>query len=1152
MWKKILKISFIVLLLGILAGLVTWLVLSKRWPWWVGVALMVGLTGVWVGVLFLRKYLQRRREKVFVSRVIAQDEAVIKTAPIHERQRLQELQDRWKESVERLRGSYLRKRGNPLYVLPWYLVIGESGSGKTSAIRNAGLSSPITDTGPTTGISATRNCDWWFFEEAVILDTAGRYTIPIDEGPDKEEWKNFLTLLARYRRREPLNGVIVTISADKLLSPDDSVLREDGQSVRQRIDQLMRATGAKFPVYLLVTKMDLVHGFVGFCGHLSGDDVSQAMGSLNENLNPYWNEFLEHSLDVISKRLGELRLIMAHRGKPADPGALFFPNEFEQLTPGIQVFVKAVFEENPYQETPLFRGLYFSSARQEGRPQSEFLSLTGIVHSANSDSAGENGLFLKDIFKSVLPNDRYLYRPVQEFLRWRTLASNQGLLAWVMVWFSLCGFLSYSFFKNSVTIGEFTKDFYTSPTLTGDMSSDLLMLDKLRMELMEMERKNRNWWVPRFGLDQSLRIEQILKRNFIQTFDDGFLRRFDTLFDKHIENVSRHTPDDEVALYVSYLVNRINIYREVLRGEKHIYIARFDNNCTALITRGYPEVVPEVASKFDDLYYVYLTWNEHKGEFQGKVKELRVTLKRILEKRGGSLEWLVKIYIPNVTDVRLRDFWGATEEGRYNEQILVSGAYTGKGRKDIQDFIVLMDEVLTDEKVGEENKNRFWNWYWQHFYESWAGFAGQFSEGMDGLVTVSAWKYMVALMTTDQNPYFLLLDRMADEFGQGEKGKLMPKWASLVLYLNDIRQISKAKTEKTKGTLTGRIKSLEEKLVERAKDVADKNELKKHEENLKVAKVWEEYGKTIEQLSPVASSLDTCFSMVSGYFNPGRGEKQSPFLSAGNQGLKFKSMVRDEANAPFVWDIVFGPYNFLVDFSIMEAGCALQGKWEEQILGTLEGVGRDKATQILFNKSDGAVWKFLAGPAQPFVVKSKNGYIVRKKSGRSIPFNPEFFDFLNAGAEHITVSRTDYEVAMKTLPLQVNEGTRSEPYGSIISVDCQDGNASLENYNYPQSKTFHWSPDKCGDVTVKILLPDLVLTKTYEGQMGFAKCLSEFRYGTRTFKAEEFPDEQKRLTDMGISWIRLSYLISGKKAVVRLLEKSSVQTPEEIIPCWSR
>jgi len=89
-------------------------------------------------------------------------------------------------------------------------------------------------------------------------------------------------------------------------------------------------------------------------------------------------------------------------------------------------------------------------------------------------------------------------------------------------------------------------------------------------------------------------------------------------------------------------------------------------------------------------------------------------------------------------------------------------------------------------------------------------------------------------------------------------------------------------------------------------------------------------------------------------------------------------------------------------------------------------------------------------------------------------------------------------------------------------------------------------------VTLKILLPDIALTKTYEGQMGFAKCLSDFRYGTRTFKAEEFPDEQKRLTDMGISWIRLSYWISGKKAVVQLLEKSSLQTPGEIVPCWSR
>ena len=83
------------------------------------------------------------------------------------------------------------------------MVIGESGSGKTTAIESARLSSPFAEVSRTSGISGTRNCDWWFFEQAVLIDTAGRYAIPVDEGRDKEEWQNFLSLLAKFRNREP-------------------------------------------------------------------------------------------------------------------------------------------------------------------------------------------------------------------------------------------------------------------------------------------------------------------------------------------------------------------------------------------------------------------------------------------------------------------------------------------------------------------------------------------------------------------------------------------------------------------------------------------------------------------------------------------------------------------------------------------------------------------------------------------------------------------------------------------------------------------------------------------------------------------------------------------------------------------------------------
>jgi len=1150
--KKILKILIIILVVGILAGLSAWLVLSAKWPWWAGLALFVGVTGVWVGILFLIRYLQRRREKVFVERVIAQDEAAIKAAPIHERERLQELQDHWKESVELLRGSYLRKLGNPLYVLPWYLVIGESGSGKTSAIRNAGLSSPITDIGPAATISATRNCDWWFFEDAIILDTAGRYTIPIDEETDKEEWKKFLSLLAKYRRREPVNGVIVTISADKLLAQDEGKLRDDGQSARQRIDQLMRTTGAKFPVYLMVTKMDLVHGFVDFCSHLSREDTSQSLGSINEKMNPYWNEFLDQSLSAIADRLKELRLMIAEERGSVRPGALIFPDEFEKLKPGIEAFTKAVFEENPYQETPLFRGVYFSSARQEGQPQSEFLCITGFVPSCGSVDAGAEGLFLKDIFKSILPEDRYLYRPIREFLRWRTLTSSQGLLAWIMVWLSMCGLLSYSFFKNSITIGDITREFTAPPVLTGDMSTDLLMLDKFRLEILQMEQRNKNWWVPRFGLDESVSIERKLKRNYTRLFEDKLFNPFETIISGQIEKMGAQTPNEDIALYVSYTAVKINHYKEVLEGKIFSQTDRFDRVCTDLITKAHHQMIPEIAARFDDIYYSYLIWNEDRIDLKEKIKVAREALIRLLEKKGDDLSWLVGIHILNVPDVCLSDFWGVAEEEMRDEKLSVSRAYTEGGRKNINDFKDLLDKVLLGKAIQETDKSKFWNWYWKQFYESWGRFAQRFSEGIDGLGSISSWKQMAALMSTDRNPYFRLLDRMSEEFARSDEGFSTPRWASLVLLLSEIKQISKAQEEKAKGTLAGKVEGIKEKVVGKAREVIEKKDVKKYEEKLKIAKVWEDYLKALAQLSPAASSRDTCLTMLADYFTQTEGEKKPLFLVAHNEGFKLKSMMKAEGDIPLVWNIVLGPFNFLLDYGIMETGCALQDKWGEQVLGALEGVGREKSSQVLFNKSNGVVWKYINGPAQPFITKGKNGYIARKNHDKSVQFNSEFFDFLNAGAQSVIVYQPDYSVTMKTLPLQVNKNARVEPYGSVVSLECADEKISLENYNYPQSKTFRWSPEKCGDVTLKILLPELVLNKTYEGPMGFPRLLSEFRYGVRTFNAEEFPNEQKRLKDMGISWVRMSYQIAGEKAVLKLLKSTSVRTPEEIVPCWSQ
>ena len=113
-------------------------------------------------------------------------------------------------------------KGDYLYDLPWYVLIGPPGAGKTTALVNSGLKFPLSR-GATpaaiAGVGGTRYCDWWFTEDAVLIDTAGRYTTQdSDAKADKQSWFAFLDLLKKNRPRQPINGVIVAISLEDLLT----------------------------------------------------------------------------------------------------------------------------------------------------------------------------------------------------------------------------------------------------------------------------------------------------------------------------------------------------------------------------------------------------------------------------------------------------------------------------------------------------------------------------------------------------------------------------------------------------------------------------------------------------------------------------------------------------------------------------------------------------------------------------------------------------------------------------------------------------------------------------------------------------------------------------------------------------------------------
>jgi type VI secretion system protein ImpL len=131
---------------------------------------------------------------------------------------------------------------NFLYELPWYVIIGPPGAGKTTALANSGLHFPLAGQEGVQalgGVGGTRNCDWWFTDEAILIDTAGRYTTQdSDAETDRKSWLAFLAILKRYRPRRPVNGVIVAISLSDLMTLSHSELAAYMTAISSRLIDL--------------------------------------------------------------------------------------------------------------------------------------------------------------------------------------------------------------------------------------------------------------------------------------------------------------------------------------------------------------------------------------------------------------------------------------------------------------------------------------------------------------------------------------------------------------------------------------------------------------------------------------------------------------------------------------------------------------------------------------------------------------------------------------------------------------------------------------------------------------------------------------------------------------------------------------------------
>ena len=1197
---KLLRTFMLWLLALILLAVLSWgLALFLAWPAWAGVATFVGCLGLYVLVRFVSRQVQvfRSRSRMAQLSATSQTKAAAAASP------RAVLLRNWKTAVGVLRASNLRRLGNPLHVLPWYMVVGRSGTGKTTALTRTRLPSSIRKVSQSAPIEQTANYDWWYFDRAVIIDCAGRYVEAADLAQDRSEWEFGLDQLAKYRGNRGLNGLVLAISAERLISPDKDGLMEEGRVIRERIEQLIRLFGKRFPVYVLVTQCDRIYGLEEWASQLGEGALEQAMGFLAEaeTSEPGERQFVDRAFENIHGRLQILRTTLIARGDPVAPELLMFPNELHQLKPSLGIFLRACFGDSAYLETPFLRGLFFSSGLQQGGGVS---TLLGKVLPALPTHAGANaGIFLHDFFGQILPQDRDISLATTLRNPWRAATQHLGLLALVLLSTAAAIFMSVGFASNMETLSLLEDKTRFNSKFVGRLEDDAATLERMSATISLIENRNNDWktrWMV-----SSTRIDE-LETKLKSSYTDSFRKFILPLADaNYTQDVSRFVPGDpnsEFPRMMQNLVRYINLLQAHQRGaDRDDLLALPQRQPTSRYSPGF-------YASLNQLYLSNISWSSPGDPYV----PLRLSAEQALLNRFAfndpAMTWLPGIVKANaeLKAVTVQDFWdnadSAVSRVPGRELPAVPAAFTIAGKKEIDSFLAEMEKSVDDGPRFLAQRAVFEAWYRDQRLRNWQKFVSDFSGTERSLIGEAEWRTAMGRIVGASSPYYRLLNRLNEEFS-AEANADLPSWLQLARELDELRlQASRQTTPKSALGVVGAINTVGGKAIKEMLSGAASQGEATLTGNMAAVETLQAFSANIGAVATeVVAGPGKAYQAAADFhsFSTDPASKTSALHTAADKLVQFRKLVGyNNPDDELIWQLMGGPLRFVMAYTTEQASCSLQSEWAAKVDWPLQTVASMTAMVEQLYGPKGSVWAFADGPAKPFLQRNADRFSIVETLGYSVPFTRQFLPMLNDAAgkrveQLVNRQRSDLQeqteklsaekeqlqsqqalaqadrvladvrqktdaikalvpqLGITTQPLSVNPGAKAKPFAAVLSIQCASGARVINNFNFPVSDSFPLGERHCGDVMLQIKIEDLVLTKKYPGSTGVVRFLQDFRNGSRQFNVDEFPQAKARLNALEVRQIGVHYIFEGQDAILKaaqqldLLNRSERETTAE-------
>jgi type VI secretion system protein ImpL len=499
-----------------------------------------------------------------------------------------QLRERFEDAVAALKQK--RRSGHTLYELPWYVIIGAPGSGKTTALVNSGLHFPLeqrTGRGALRGVGGTRNCDWWFTDEAVLLDTAGRYTTQdSDASADSAGWKEFLALLRKYRRRRPVNGVILTISVHDLMQ-GHATTEAHVDAARRRLNELNEELHIQLPVYLMVTKCDLVAGFTEYFDDLVQEGRAQVWGvtfPYDQTLKGSAAAAFPAEFDALVTRLNERVLDRVEEDRDARRRTRIFgfPQQIASLRDALGNFITEVFTSTRFDRQVLLRGVYFTSGTQEGTPIDRLAGAIGRRFGVAADAmmpppGRGKAYFIERLIKEVLLGESGLAGVNRRF-EVQKAAAELGAYAAMAVAAALGVIIwTVSYNRNRAYVDAVSTDVArlgeVPPVTAASLDAALPRLDRIRQVVDSADRyPDGGPWSMRWGLYQGSSLSNAARDAYSRELDGVMLS---TVADRFRQRLIQYAAEPE-TLY-DYLKGYLMLGQPEHLDKKQLeYLASFE------------------------------------------------------------------------------------------------------------------------------------------------------------------------------------------------------------------------------------------------------------------------------------------------------------------------------------------------------------------------------------------------------------------------------------------------------------------------------------------------------------------------------------------------------------------------------------------------